>query len=649
MARCALSTWGRVCLLSAAATLAVARGALGAALDESGDIKLGVRAYTAARVGTQNTDVKICNLVRVGNETKELCGGSNGRGPTPTQLQTFRSLTFPVSAAGHLRQQRSYVEAEFDHNMMRLLRQGFGPLALVDDLPFTFSTFKYHLTYRGEYEGVYDYGPAEYRTHYQYDNRILVPTFSGNEANIPQSRHRLRSIGVIRNRLFQAYLETQVSSLQLRFGRQILSWGQTDAFRLLDNINPLDNSFGGFLVPLDERRQPLDMLLANYHIGELGPLYEMFVEAYAAIDNAIGFQPGIPQGSPWALPNLGAPSAVLQAQRTSPQRVIKDTRGGFRINFTTPLPVIDDMDVSLANYWTYLDNPMVQTYVSPTFPTAIQGGPNCPPNSPHGSPGCNPAQGFLANSIQTGPRVQITGVASSFNFPMEAARFLFLSGQPIIRYELAYFRGEQRPTQQQLDPFIYATGGCARGRIVQTEFGPLCTGGRRYGDSWNFVLGIDLNQFIRYLNPNQSFFITTQFFYKHLLGAAPRTRDGIEAQNKMVFKGEVLPVPNANVRAPFLPTAGASQSVLIHNPVDQYLQTLLITTSYFSSQINPALTLVYDWSGSFVAQPQIVFSRDPFRFTFSYSLITAGTLKGASGVSLLRDRDNVLFQLDYVI
>jgi len=89
--------------------------------------------------------------------------------------------------------------------------------------------------------------------------------------------------------------------------------------------------------------------------------------------------------------------------------------------------------------------------------------------------------------------------------------------------------------------------------------------------------------------------------------------------------------------------------VLIHNPIDQYLNTLLISTSYLSGQVNPTLVLFYDWSGSFVAQPQIVLSRDPFRFTFSYSFLTAGSLKGASGISLLRDRDNVLFQVDYVI
>jgi hypothetical protein len=41
--------------------------------------------------------------------------------------------------------------------------------------------------------------------------------------------------------------------------------------------------------------------------------------------------------------------------------------------------------------------------------------------------------------------------------------------------------------------------------------------------------------------------------------------------------------------------------------------------------------------------------RDPFRFTLSYSYLYASTLKGGSGISLLRDRDNVLFQLEYVI
>jgi hypothetical protein len=638
MARRALCGWGRWCLPTGI-LLAMVGAAHGAALDEKGEISLGVRTYTAARVGTQGTDIQICNLV----DGKRVCGGSNGAGPNPTQNQVYRALTFPVSAAGHLRQSRFYVEAELDHDLSRLLQEGFGPFALLNDLPFKFQKFKYHLTYRGEYEGVYDYGPAEYSTAFQYFNQLLVPPFSGHTAPIGQSRKRLRSVATDRNRLFQAYSEMQVGKLLMRFGRQILAWGDTDAFRLLDNINPTDSSFGGFLVPLDERRVPLDMLRLNYEFGKIGPFYEVFLEGYAAIDEAVGFEPGVPAGSPWALPNLGAPSAVLNTVRTHPQRTIEDTRGGGRLVFNAPIPGIEEAQFTIAHYYTYLDTPEVQTYVTEQFPLGFTNGPGAP---------------ALALAVQSAPRVQITGASTNFAVPIDVARMLFLSGQPIIRSELAYFAGEPRQTQSQLDPFVYGVAGCQRanggqrqtfpaGSFILPDGGTLCTGGRRYGDSWNYVLGIDSNQFIHWLNSNQSFFISTQFFYKHLLAA--QKREQIPNQAKGVFNGEVLPVPIDNQVSRAAPRAGAAQSILIHQPIDQYLQTLLIATSYYSGQISPSFTLFYDWSGAFVVLPQVTFSRDPFRFSFSYSYLEANRLKGASGVSLLRDRDNVLFQFEYVI
>jgi hypothetical protein len=624
--------------------------AYGVALDEKGEISLGVRTYTAARIGSEDTNVVICN--RAGGKT--ICGGSNG-GAAPPAPQVFTSMTFPVSAAGHLRQNRFYAEVEFDHDLSRLLREGFGPLALLNDTPLTFRKFKYHLVYRGEAEGIYDYGPAEYRTAYQYYNKILVPDFSGNTPPIGRDRKRLRKYGVQRQRFFQGYGETQVGQLLVRFGRQILSWGETDAFRLLDNINPLDDSFGGFLIPLDERRVPLDMLRLNYFVGEVGPLYEVYVEGYAAIDEQVGFEPGVPVGSPWALPNLGAPSAVVQSVRTHPQRVVKDTRGGFQVKFNATLPGVDEATFGIAHYYTYFDTPAVQTFTNSQFPLAIESGP-----------GTN----FLALAVQSAPRVQVTGATSTFALPADWARTLGLSGEPIFRTELAHFHGEPRFTQAQLDPFVYATGSCSGGAVLSD--GQLCTGnftcaefatnpatgkrecvrtvatGPRTGDSWNFVLGIDHNQFIRVLNPDQSFFISTQFFYKHLNAAQPRVQ--LPRQRPGVFNGEVLPVPQYNINPPFLaPTAGAAQSVFVHNPIDQFLQTLLITTSYYSGQVTPTLTLVYEWSGAWAVIPELTLSRDPFRFNIGYNYLFASTLKGGAGVSLLRDRDNVIFQIEYVI
>ncbi|MDX2166484.1 MAG: DUF1302 family protein [Deltaproteobacteria bacterium] len=602
------------------ALIAVAHQAHGAALDEAGEIKLGVRAYTAARIATQDTN-------------KEIIEGA------PDRITT-RALTFPVSSTGHLRQSRFFVEATLEHDLDRLLKEGFGPLALLNDLPVNFRKFGYFLSYRGEYEGVYDYGPAEYRTAYQfYDQQIAPPNpITGASPNVGAYRRRLRSVAVLRNRLFQAYLQFDVGKLFVRFGRQILAWGETDVFRLLDNINPLDNSFGGFLVPLDERRVPIDMLRTSYAIGEIPgtPFYETYLEGFAAIDNSVGFEPGIPVGSPWQLPNT-VPSASQQNIRQTPSRTIQDMRGGAQLKTMVPVPGIETMTLGVAYYQTYLDNPAAQVFTE-TFPLPISKGV---------------ATGFSALAVQSAPKVQIAGTTATFAVPPDWARWIYLSSEPIVRTELAYFINEPRWSQQGLDPFVFALARdgkvCPQGTVEPNGF---CAGPRRTGDSWNFMLGFDTQQAIRWLNPDASFFISTQFFYKHLRGGLPRTPintpfPALPGQ-PVIFNGEVYPVTNKTYSTDRwgLP-AGAAEPDLVHNPVDQYTQTLLIATTYFGGKMTPSFTVLYDWSGSVVLQPQVTLSYDPFRFITSYSYLGANNLHGASGTSLLRDRDNILFQIEY--
>lgn len=625
MMRVTVRLWGFVCLF--AWMMAVPSESWGYPLDKDGSIKLGVRTYVSGRVGTEHTDATISD--------------------------SFKSLTFPVSADGHLRQNRYFIEAEFDHDLVPLLKRGFGPLALLNDLPFDISVLRYHLVYRGEYEGVYDFGPGEYRNNDQFFDTTLVGSIGKPLEEVsPAARRRLRDVASHRERLFQAFIDIQGGDLFLRLGRQIVAWGETDVFRLLDNINPTDSSFGGFLISLDERRVPLDMLRANYYIGELGPVSELFVEGFLAIDDEVSFNPGIPIGSPWGLPNLGGPSRVLFTRRESPSHTFEDARGGGLIKFNLPLPELGSGTFSVAHYYTYFDNPGVQTFVCPDFPIS-----NC------NITGIPPAPGtgdYLARAVQTAPRVQVTGASTTFAIPSTIARYVGIGSEPIVRAEVAYFKGEPRFSQYQLDPFLYKLNPDPNIPRQTTKEG-FITGGRRTGDSWNAVLGLDINQWIRFLNPNQTFFFSAQFFYKHLNGAARRRRIGTSPSTGFcevgsspdcsfyVSDGEVLPVPEFNQAPPSAPSLGAVQSVLIHNPVDQYLNTLLIATSYYSSQVNPNFLMAYDWSGAFLVAPGVTFSRDPFRFRVEYNYLYGGRLKGASGISLLRDRDNVLFQLEYVI
>ncbi len=671
-----------LCLI---ALIAFGTKAHGRALDTKGEINLGFRAYASTRIQTEDTDRVIFK-----------------EGPDENAGQFYRSLTFPISKAGQMRQARYFMQLELSHDIQRLYEEKLGPLALLHALPFDFSNLRYQLIYRGEGDGAYDFGSRGFRTRDQYHLRGFpnlpnanVPEFSGNsvqstidpatgQTRLDGFRDILRDKLSNRNRLFQAFVDFQVGDMFIRAGRQILVWGETDAFRLMDNINPVDNGFGGFLIPLDERRVPLDMIRANYYLGDLDKvgmsalgLQEAYVEAFWAIDNAVGWFPGINiKGSPWALPNLGEPSATQYDLQNPPARNIENSRGGFQFKFNTMLPAIEDATFGFAHYYTFFDTPQVRSYVSPSFPLGVSGG------HPIGN-----TIDTLGVTVQEAELTQVTGLTGTFAIPATWARLVGLTGEPIVRSELAYFKNEPRHQQEQLDPFTYhLAAGCGAsgpggsiGSYIES-FGDdngLCTGGKRPGDSWNFVLGIDTNQFVQWLNARNSFFITTQFFYKHLNGASRREtlnqrfeRLGIEnvdplvpeyfvtdANNNRVrldippiYAGEVLPVPAFRQRSALTsisPTA--TQPSLARSSTDQFLQTLLISTQYASGQIVPTLTMVYDWAGAVGVIPQITFLRDPFRLTMSYSYLEANSLKGNAGVSLLRDRDNFLFQIEYVI
>jgi hypothetical protein len=640
-------------------------------------MKLGVRTYVNARVATQATD---SSYDSVGDVVRALPVGDPNRAALAALDQTLgyrKSRTFPYSPAGHLRQNRFFAEVELKHDLSRLQKEGFGPLDLLNILPFRVRNLSYGLTFRGEYDGLYDWGPSEYRTHRQYvecgdvhstDNNprgcLSRNPATGAFVDVPTVRRRLRD-NVSRFRLFQAYFDADLGSrLWVRFGRQILSWGETDAFRLLDNINPIDSSFGGFLIALDERRVPLDMLRLQYRIGDLGPAYDTFLELYGAIDTSVGYSPGVPAGSPWAFPNTGVPGATTQSLITEPARNFTNARGGGRFVFN-----IGDGTFSLAHYYTYFDVPQVQTYILPTFPVDVTaGGPTGTLNAFE--------ERYSVRAFQTKQQVQVTGGSMTFALP---------SLYSIIRSEIAYFKDEPRFSQSSLDPFVYhyfstdangnfqqippsalrrecmrATNMLANDAEAQEaiergapppryEGTDLCrlTGGTRRGDSLNMAFGLDINQFIRFLNPQQTFFISTQFFYKHLFGAVSRRA----IPGRIPMEGEVLPVTEADfiVNQGGLSPFGAVEPALIKQPTDTFLHTLFITTAYRSGTINPAFTFFYDWGGALVYQPAVTFIYDPFRFSVNYSILDAGTLKAGSGVSLLRDRDNVEFRFEYVI
>jgi hypothetical protein len=450
-------------------------------LDEKGAMRIGLRTYTAVRFGTEE----------IGTDDNPL--------------------SFPHSSAGHVRQHRSFISLDFSHDIRAYATQGFGLTRMFNLLDP--DVLQYSLQYRGEFEGIYDYGPDEYRNYsdqlrsFKRDVPDIPPVLSSTlpEGFVRQKADRLNRIARQRHRLFLAYLDVEKGPVFVRAGRQVLAWGETDVFRLLDNINPLDDSFGGFFIPLDERRLPIERVRASYAFGSVGPLADTFLEGFVATGNRVAQWPGIPEGSPWNPGGLSYPNPQLNRTINLPAR--EDVRGGARLVFTA-----EDITFTLAHYYTYLDVPGIRFRV-----------PGCQPRPPGGAPCLTPVNGQLSTNAPSFrhairanveyPRVPITGAAMTFALP---------SLYTIMRGEVAYFQDQpfnrqgQGPaaastapvgsarakklarrnnTEGGLDPFVYpgfldlARRNPIQGRLLQR-------------DTFNMSIGADVNRYIRWLNPH---------------------------------------------------------------------------------------------------------------------------------------------------
>jgi len=624
-----------------AGMLAVAETARAVSLDDRSEMNLGMRAYNAVRVGSQN----------IGGEDNPL--------------------NWPGSPAGHVRQHRYFLQLDYDHDLTRLAKEGWGLAALFRWL--NPNLLKYNLVYRGEGEGIYDYGPGEYRHSYRRSEafRADLPNVSLGDTVLAQRAlqpeyirrrvDKLRRYSRQRHRLFLAYLDLEKGPFFARVGRQILAWGETDIFRLLDNINPVDDSFGSFFIPLDERRVPLDMVRASWNFGSFGPVSDMFLEGFAANGNTIAQDPGTQPGSPWVPGGIASPNQSIRQVIQRPDSTA--IRGGARLVFTAW-----DVTATLAHYYTYLDIPGARFRL----------------------PGLGPQGAALETVLPQFrnevlvfaeyPRVPVTG--ASITFPLESL-------YSIVRSEAAYFRGEPMNRQGQgnsannvfqlgtpqarslrrnleggFDPFLYPSFGDVTGTLNDPNgrTGPLW-GRVLQRDTFNFALGLDVNRFIRFLNPQQTFLFSTQFFYKHVFDSPGDLVLPTPFRNLPVASN--FPVAG-RVGNPLLGALGIKQGCATGrrdaagNPIrrncvlrprayhladDRFLNTLLITTSYSGGRIVPSFGMFYDWQGAVVVQPGVTLVRDPFRVTFDYTLV-AGAPTGQFGA--VRDRDNVRFQMEFV-
>ncbi len=494
------------------------------------------------------------------------------------RLNDAEGFTNPDTEVGDLVQWRSLALVELDHDLRELTKT----LPALQPLKKLKIRTKYHLVGRFMYEALYDVGSQAFKE-VREDDRENIDSFK-------QAYD-----------LWEFYVDFSRGPLFVRIGRQNLAWGETDIFRLLDLINPLDNTFGGPFEDLDDRRIPLWMLRASYNLGDIGPLTSVGIEGFwvpGSWDARVG--PWAPDGTPYEIP---LPAELIPFIRiNTPDKSLSNSRWGARIQ--TMLG--SNLNVSVAHYKTFLDLPTLRSVVVRDVPVLLE-----------------------LNDLElqaTWPDLQITGASMSywepnidFVFRGEVAWFW---DEPVFIPEIntSTLFGPTLPLSPPVLDFMEDLLGLDI-RDMGLDGLPLNpqSGSIPKKDILRYMFGFDKQIWIRPLNKVSTFFVTMQYFGQWVPEYDDRMR-------------QAVPIYPDFVR---YPKVKETESVF----------TAIVSTMYRGGTVVPQLAVAYDVRGAFLIQPSVNFIREPFRFMVQYSAIEGNF----TNFGVFRDRDQISFMLSYLL
>jgi hypothetical protein len=347
----------------------------------------------------------------------------NGKVETKLTFRTEGSegFTSPHVETGHMVQHRNVAYLELRHDLKY-------PTGL--DL-------KYRVVGRFFYDGVFDYGPSEFRD-VRRANKDKIDDFKMD------------------GELWEGYVDFAKGPLFLRMGRQNLAWGETDVFRLLDGINPLDNTFGFVYENLDDRRIPLWMFRGSYNFGKVLGISSLTLEGF--------WNPGFagqkvapigPSGTPYVAP---LPSLPIGVRTIKPDDTMQNSRWGLRLQGL----IAENFNFSLAHYQSFPDNPAGRIVFYP---------------------------GFVPVQELVFKKVDVTGGSLSFFEPHIL--------RAIVRSEVAWFWNEPVFIPQINTPLLF--GNFVDGKIPNK-------------DVLRFMVGIDKAFWIKPLNNLSMINFSVQYF-----------------------------------------------------------------------------------------------------------------------------------------
>jgi hypothetical protein len=557
----------------------------------------GVLAFNSAQALFLDKEESIQVTGKVYTQASLRMTGSDSEGLSCYPFgENCEGFTFPDTKTGQLIQHRNLLDLEMYHNLRRALGSQF---TLLDQLG-------YRLRVKWFYDGVYDYGPEGYSNTASALTASPVPALG---QLLQQGLLKNQDLDTQKNPLWNAYVDVGKGPAKVRVGRQDLSWGETDGFRLLDMIEPLDNRFGFPLVEdLDDRRIPLWMVRPTFSLGTIGSLRNLTIDGYwvpGTIDNEVS--PVAPFGNPFG---VGAPPGPSTTFR--PNKNLGNSRGGGRL-----IGTVGDVTFSIAHYVTYNDYPSQRLAV-----TGVNVFPIGAPNFFYFSPDAQ----FLVEYYQQ----QITGGSATFALPFDP--------YTIVRMEVANFWDERMFIPEQ--NVNSAVAACAAQNPATGGVGPCSQtrGSLPTKNVMRWMIGADRNVWIRWLNPENTFFFSGQYFHTNIMNNDPDIANGVPSNTHLVPIGQV-PV-GGGVSLPLESTIFD----WVPRNQDEITITYLINTLVWHGNIQPQIFGAYDWRGVHAVVPSLSYQYGTnLVFTIKYSVVR-GTF---ANLGFFRDRDELLFRVQY--
>jgi hypothetical protein len=365
------------------------------------------------------------------------------------RMDDSEGFTAPEVSVGDLVQWRNIAYLEVSHDLKYLM----GTIDLLEPLKRWGVEARYRLVGRFMYEGVYDVGPE-----------VFQDLEDADRDNITSFKEAYD--------LWEAYGDLAKGPVFLRIGRQNLSWGETDVFRLLDMINPLDNTYGGIFEDLDDRRVPLWMLRGSYNFGDLGPAASLTLEGFwvpGTWDARVA--PVAPAGTPYAIPLAPAPVPIYVS---TPSKEMRNSRWGGRLQGV----LFDSVNLSVGHYQSFMDTPS-----------------------------------SVLNEKDTGgllPEYSLEVYYDDVQVTGGALNWWESHLDVVVRAEAAWFWEESVFIPEVNAPLI-PTGL----PIPGLEFLPM-QGEKAEKDILRWMIGFDKNVWIRPLNKTQTFFWSMQYFGQYI-------------------------------------------------------------------------------------------------------------------------------------